>query len=190
MQLFQSKYHTSFFSVSNEETLLRSSEDTIQQRHRHVLAHFSCNTACVYLPDLCVSVCRPVPVTPSVPDREEQVAYTADRGHRVQQIMSIKCGPRAWNTVKPSAKGREGRKRGFIRDSACVWSMLLHISNVTQISSPAKPRSSRKRAVSQCENEPWDVQKTAYSYTTLMCCQWGSEHRLILKFTQQTPSSN
>ncbi len=100
-----------FFSVSNEETLLRSSEDTIQQRHRHVLAHFSCNTACVYLPDLCVSVCRPVPVTPSVPDREEQVAYTADRGHRVQQIMSIKCGPRAWNTVKPSAKGREGRKK-------------------------------------------------------------------------------
>lgn len=59
---------------------MRYSEDTTQQRHRHVLAHFSCNTACVYLPDLCVSVCRPISVTPSVPDRDEQVAYTAEAG--------------------------------------------------------------------------------------------------------------
>lgn len=100
--------------------------------------------------------------------------WSTGRGHWVQQIMSIKCGPRAWNTVKPNVRGREGGKRGFNRDSACVWSMLLHISNVMQISSPTKPRSSCKRAVSQRENEPWVVQKTAYSYTTLMRCQWGA----------------
>lgn len=131
-----------------------------------------------------ICVCQCVPARPGhtfgprqwwaggLYSRSLDAHWSTGRGHWVQQIMSIKCGPRAWNAVKPSVRGREGGERGFNRDSACVWSMLLHISNIMQISSPTKPRSSCKRAVSQRENEPWVVQKTAYSYTTLMRCQW------------------
>lgn len=57
--------------------------------------------------------------------------------------------------------------------SVCVQH-VMHMSNATQISSPAKPGSSRKKAVSQRENEPRDVRKTAYGNAALMRRQRGA----------------
>lgn len=127
---------------------------------------------------VCVSVCRPVLVTPTNPDRDEQVAcsrrpdarWSTDRGHGAKQIITIKRGPGAWNVVKRRREQKRERFNGF---RVCVQH-VMHMSNVTQISSPAKPRSSRERAVSQRENEPRDVRKTAYSNTTLMRRQRGA----------------
>ncbi len=108
-----------FFSVSNAKTLLRSSENTTQQRQARAGPLFMQHSVC--LPARSVCQCMPTRLgntfgprqrwAGGLYSRSRDAHWSTDRGHRVQQIMSINCSPRAWNTVKPSAKGRELRKK-------------------------------------------------------------------------------
>lgn len=89
--------------------------------NRHVSTcwpNFHCNPACVYLADLCVSVCVCLSwshlwsqteksrwLEQNNPERS--LIHRPKAYSRVQQILSRKYGQRIWNPVKPSAEKEE-----------------------------------------------------------------------------------